>query len=226
MEPSSTCVACKHPIPDGASKCAKCGTMQNVWRFLPFGQNSLALVIALTSVIGLVGDRLYDRVAGEYSNIRMAPVASSQLGVTVLASNTGTRAGVLSGAELEVVGSWGNAIFDMNISGGATFVEAGDDVLVEFVLSDLRPLKELLDAYLDSISLPKENAEAYDCLISVEHVLYEDTLKLSPMASPNFEAPGAKASPETSFITRSLSCWDLGLPIRGVLLSPADNSSE
>lgn len=164
-EPGPVCIACKHPIPDGASKCSKCGSMQNAWRFLPFGQNSLALVIALVSVVGLVGERLYDLLKGEYTDIQMAPVATSPIGVTILASNSGTRAGVLSGAELEVVGSWGNAIFKMGASDSATFVEPGDDTLVEFVLSDQRSLPELLSAYLESIAVPEESAEAYDCLV-------------------------------------------------------------
>lgn len=225
-EPEPVCIACKHPIPEGASKCSKCGSMQNAWRFLPFGQNSLALIIALASVAGLVGERLYELVAGEYTDIRMAPVASSPLGVTILVSNSGTRAGVVSGAELEVVGSWGNAILDMNASMNAIFVEPGDDILVDFLFSDRRPVPELLSAYIESIDVPEENAEAYDCLISVEHVLYENTRELAPMTSSNVDVLGAKASPQMSFMTRSISCWELGLPERELSLSSVDNFDE
>lgn len=226
MDSASLCVACKLPVPEGASKCVKCGSFQNAWRFLPFGQTSLALVIALASVMGLVGERLYILVAGDYSDIRIATVASSQLGVTMLASNSGTRAGVISSAELELVGSWGNAIFDMDVTKRAAFIEPGEDILVEFTLTDKRPLPELLNGYLDTISASKKDAEVYDCVIIVKHILYEDTQDLAPMNRSYVSVPGAKTSPRSSFLTRSLFCWELGLQMTGLSLSPANETAD
>ena len=226
IDSKSVCVACKHSIPDGASKCAKCGIFQNAWRFLPFGQNSLALFIALASVIGLVGDQLYDLVAGEYTDIRMATVASNSLSVTMLASNSGTRAGVLSGAKLEIIGSWGNTIFDMSVADKAVFVEPGEDILVELSLTTQRSLSELLYVHFDNSSISKEDIEIYDCLIHVEHILYEDTLNLVPMNTSHVKVSGGRGSPRSSFLTRSLFCWELGLPEQGLSLSLVNETFE
>jgi hypothetical protein len=222
----TVCVACRHLIPEGASKCAKCDTLQSPWRFLSIGQNGLALVIALVSVIGVVGERLYNLAAGDYSDIRMAVVESDELGVTMLASNSGNRAGVLSGAQIEVVGSWGNALFDLDVAGKAVFVEPGKDLLVEF--KPLRPesLSVLLDEYLEEVPVSNKKAQVYDCLITVEHILYEDTQDLEPMNASSVDVPGAKGSPERSFLTRSLVCSELGLGRVAASLHPADETSE
>ena len=225
----AVCVACRAPIPEGASKCATCGTIQNASRFLSIGQTGLALIIALVSVIGVVGERLYNLAAGEYSDIRMAVVESDQQGVTMLASNTGNRAGVLTGAQVEVVGSWGNAIIDLDVVGQAVFVEPGDDLLVKFESEQRKTLPLILDEYLEELDdqlegtpISREDSQVFDCLIAVEHILYEDTQDLEPMNGSAVYVPSATGSTERSYLTRSLDCTELGLARIAAYLSVSE----
>jgi len=181
----SICIACKHQIPNGASKCSTCGEFQSPWRFLSIGQNTLALIIALVSVVGLAAERITGLVFGDHSDVRMAVVESDTYEVTLLASNSGNRAGVINGGELEVVGNWGNAIIDLDVEGGAIFVEPGKDVLVKFKPSVSKgsnapvPFSAPFESHLKEIEVPVKTVEIYDCLISIEHIRYEDTKRTS-----------------------------------------------
>jgi len=55
---SKTCVACASEIPGPAKKCVHCGGYQNWRRYVDFGNTSLALLIALLTVIGSLSDKL------------------------------------------------------------------------------------------------------------------------------------------------------------------------
>lgn len=50
---SKECMICCTPIPVRAKKCIRCGEYQDWRRFVPLGQNSLALLTALASVVTL-----------------------------------------------------------------------------------------------------------------------------------------------------------------------------
>ncbi len=209
----SVCVACRHQIPDGASKCSTCGTLQSTWRHLSIGQSTLALIVALVSVIGLAGEHLYSLVSGDYSDIRMAVVESNRFEVTMLASNSGNRAGIIYGGELEVVGNWGNAIIGLDVEGGAIFVEPGKDVLVKFKssLSESSdspvPFSVPLEDHLKELQVSIESAVISDCLISIEHILYEHTEHLEPMKEGGaVYDPSAKGAPKKSYLTRTFNC--------------------
>jgi ribulose-5-phosphate 4-epimerase/fuculose-1-phosphate aldolase/ribosomal protein L40E len=54
------CNTCASEIPIAASKCVKCGTYQNYRRYFEFGNSTIALLIALISVISLASKNLAD----------------------------------------------------------------------------------------------------------------------------------------------------------------------
>ena len=57
---SKPCVACASKIPASAIKCVKCGSYQNYRRYFEFGNTTIALLIALISVVSLAHKNISD----------------------------------------------------------------------------------------------------------------------------------------------------------------------
>lgn len=58
--PTKTCIVCANDIPTAAVKCTKCGSYQDFRRYFEFSNSTLALLIALISVIGLAHKNIQD----------------------------------------------------------------------------------------------------------------------------------------------------------------------
>jgi ribosomal protein L40E len=60
QDQTKNCKVCASEIPLAASKCVKCGSYQNYRRYFEFGNSTIALLIALISVISLASKDISD----------------------------------------------------------------------------------------------------------------------------------------------------------------------
>lgn len=102
------CVVCGEGIPSNAQKCRHCGSYQGWRRHLDFGNNAIALLIALISVSTLAVDT-FSRTFNAIFVDETLPSVSARIvdididSISVLYSNTGTTRAYLAGGALCVV---------------------------------------------------------------------------------------------------------------------------
>jgi hypothetical protein len=82
----------------GAKKCTKCDSFQDWRRYLPLGQNVLALLVALVSVVTLGVPVFKDAFKKDASDIKVNFQSAGPSTITLLASNTGMRSGGIGGS--------------------------------------------------------------------------------------------------------------------------------
>ena len=94
-QPQTECDTCREPIRADALKCIKCDSYRDWRRFLPASASTLALVIALISVISSLGPGILRMIEGERSALTVSYVAPMNDGILLLASNPGTRPAIV-----------------------------------------------------------------------------------------------------------------------------------
>ncbi|MCX7306874.1 MAG: hypothetical protein NTZ72_02550 [Afipia sp.] len=93
---SKPCVACASKIPASAIKCVKCGSYQNYRRYFEFGNTTIALLIALISVVSLahknISDLYRSLFVDPFEPIVVASVSSiERKKVSILFQNNGSN---------------------------------------------------------------------------------------------------------------------------------------
>lgn len=103
--PTKTCKICASEIPVGAIKCVKCGSFQNYRRYFDFGNTTIALLIALISVIGLAQKNISELYHAFFldplqPNIVANVEAANRFRLSILIQNSAANRIVLSGTAL------------------------------------------------------------------------------------------------------------------------------
>jgi predicted nucleic acid-binding Zn ribbon protein len=93
-KPDTTCPVCAHPMPAGARKCTECDEWQTFRRFVPASQTGLALVLALISIISIVGPP-FVRWMWPDSETHVYIVSGELKSLQAAISNTGRRPAIL-----------------------------------------------------------------------------------------------------------------------------------
>lgn len=86
------CSTCSSPIPITANKCIHCGSFQNWRKYLDFGNTSIALVLALITVIGVLSEKfinLYQEIFSKDISVIQTISRIDLEEVSVLFTNTG-----------------------------------------------------------------------------------------------------------------------------------------
>jgi hypothetical protein len=104
------CAVCKEPIQAGALKCIHCESYLD-WRgYLAVSQTTLALLIALISVVSSMVPPLVDWMSRHYSDIH-AEVRQPYLDrLEISVANTGNRPGMLVSVSLAALKADGNRV--------------------------------------------------------------------------------------------------------------------
>lgn len=119
------CLVCGKDIEDSAIKCVHCDSFQNWRRFFGTSQQViLSLLVALISVTTVAVPILIEELTPQKSAISITYLSSEVHLVSVLAVNTGTRPGVISGAALIIEGKK----YTINLIRGPVIIKPGDTV--------------------------------------------------------------------------------------------------
>lgn len=95
------CSTCFKQVPKGAKKCTHCGTFQNWRRYLDFGKNFLALMIAFISVITVLVTQLKSVSEKDVSNAYVEAFIMNSNGISLITSNTGNVPGFIKSCQLD-----------------------------------------------------------------------------------------------------------------------------
>jgi len=99
-EEFTPCPICRKPIPNGARKCTECDSYIDWRRFLGVGQTTLALLIALVSVISATVPRFYEWLSADYSELHAETRQVFREKLELFISNRGNQGGRLVSVSL------------------------------------------------------------------------------------------------------------------------------
>ena len=99
---TKSCVMCADSIPIAAKVCKHCEAYQDWRKWLSTSQATLALVVALVSVLGSAGPAMINAVRGENSQLTATYQSLVQGRALVIVVNTGSRPGSVANAELHI----------------------------------------------------------------------------------------------------------------------------
>ncbi len=94
------CAICKKPMPKGALKCTVCDEYQFVlsrW----MARFNLTGLLAVLPLLTLIYAFITERWEGQYSLISLGGLACASDGITVFATNSGNRQGLIESVEFE-----------------------------------------------------------------------------------------------------------------------------
>ncbi len=87
------CPVCRNTIPQGARKCTKCNSYLNWRRYLNVSETSLALVVALISVISVAAPNLNDWLTEDFSELHAETRQVYRESLELFISNRGNKTG-------------------------------------------------------------------------------------------------------------------------------------
>ncbi|VTU25005.1 hypothetical protein SRS16CHR_03572 [Variovorax sp. SRS16] len=132
---TAICPNCREPVDPRAKICKTCRSDLSWKRHLTISHTTLALLIALISVLGSLVPVIGDAMKPANSRFEITVVAAEQTPatLTLFVKNTGKKDGVIDGALLEIsnVGKLHAEILKSQFQSAATVVEAGKSKLVE-----------------------------------------------------------------------------------------------
>ena len=108
-----TCIACKKPIMKEATKCAHCGTRQDWRRYIGFSSTILALIVAFLSILTVAVPVIIKALEPRGASLHFAlgEYNGDPTSVYVIATNSGTKIGIIKAVFLEEVGSDKGPVF-------------------------------------------------------------------------------------------------------------------
>jgi hypothetical protein len=123
------CPVCREPIRKGAKKCIHCTPTIDWHRWLAISQTTLALLVALVSVVGATALRLSELLTRDYSDLGLNYRQVYRNGLEVEAWNQGNRNAQLMAAKLLAKTHDKKQLeLDLEVN-GAPPVAAGQEVL-------------------------------------------------------------------------------------------------
>lgn len=117
-EATKRCIQCAHEIPADAKKCKDCSSYQNWRRHLTLGQNLLTLVLAVLTVLGILGPFVLKLVERFQVTVVAHEIAGGSVPGQetierfVFFSNPGTKPAFVVSAKLRLVDEQGKALRD------------------------------------------------------------------------------------------------------------------
>jgi len=93
-KPDVLCPVCGHPMPAAGRKCTECDEWRGWRRFVPASQTGLSLMLALISIVSIVGP-LFIRWMWPHSETHVYIVTSDENELQAAVSNVGRRPAVL-----------------------------------------------------------------------------------------------------------------------------------
>jgi predicted nucleic acid-binding Zn ribbon protein len=140
--PKVPCPVCAEPISPAAKKCIHCESFLDARRHLHFSSTVLALLVALVSVVTTALPVVQKALTPDDSDLNLVFLPG---GLTVMATNSGTKAGIIE-AGLLLIGLAGSKMppYSMILAvagsdAGATFVPPGQSKRIRFESLDYSP---------------------------------------------------------------------------------------
>ena len=100
--PTKTCVMCAESIPIAARMCKHCDAYQDWRKWISTSQATLALVVALVSVLGSAGPTIVKAVRGENSQLTATYQSIIERRALFIVANAGSRPGSISNPVLQI----------------------------------------------------------------------------------------------------------------------------
>jgi hypothetical protein len=113
------CKVCREPIIRGARKCTHCDSLLD-WRgWLGISETTLALLVALVTVVAATAPRIVELFTPRYSDLRVSMRQISYQNIEVVASNQGHKNSQFLSASISAKTQDGNSIepIDLQING-------------------------------------------------------------------------------------------------------------
>lgn len=95
--PQRECISCHELIKQEASICPHCGGFQNWQRHFVYWNLTIALLVALVSVVSMGIPLILQAIKPDNSELSIAFVPRADVMVSIIASNKGTRLAVMDG---------------------------------------------------------------------------------------------------------------------------------
>jgi len=92
---TQVCKQCRQAIPDAASRCYHCGSVQDWRSWLSLSNTSLALIIALISILSVSINQIRGLIASDQPDIKMILEEAVEDEATFIARNEGLMGGVV-----------------------------------------------------------------------------------------------------------------------------------
>lgn len=180
------CPVCAEPMKRTAIKCVKCGSYRSRFRrLLDFTNTTLALLLALLSVSGIVVPVILDSISIKEDSIHISIVGVTHdgAGLDLLVINSGESPGAIKSVALlppeNIVMATGDPVWDL-ISADERVVSAGQTRQMQFsgneyVLPGVARIGESFDRYRVEVIVLRhdstEEIERYDLDLSASKIV-------------------------------------------------------
>jgi hypothetical protein len=104
------CRVCRESILQGAKKCIHCGSMLDWRRWLGLSETTLALLVALVTVVAATAPRIVELLTPRYSDLRLSVRQISYQNIELVAWNQGHKNSQLLSAKISAKAPDGNRI--------------------------------------------------------------------------------------------------------------------
>ena len=102
---SAECPICRWPMHPRAKYCLKCKTYQGWRKILGLGVTVPSLILGILSVLAVLGPRVHGVLTRHRSDISFVSYTVGPKSLTVVITNTGTRAGFIESGTLRIQGA-------------------------------------------------------------------------------------------------------------------------
>lgn len=213
---SRKCVACAFEIPEEARKCVRCGTRQDWRRHLDFGNTSLALLIALLTLLTALPNtiaaivQLSDNLFRPSSILRIIEINSDTLSVYV--ANRGRHALLIDGAECMLAFPESSSFFKRYLHARGTSAPIWP--------TETEAINHIIVAYEAAPRVIEPGASSsYDLQFQHSFVAVEDTFGEDPAVSACVFDLGAETTLEKQNIQLATppTGWFLGFGLKNLI---------
>jgi len=129
------CPVCRESIKPGAKKCIRCTSALDWRRWLGVSETTLALLVALISVVGSTGPRIVELLTPRYSDLRLVLRPPVYQNLQLDAWNKGNKPSYLVSASISAKLKDGSSVAPIYLNNlGPPAVQAGQEVLFSFGL--------------------------------------------------------------------------------------------
>jgi hypothetical protein len=127
------CAVCRESIKQGAKKCIRCGSALDWRRWLGVSETTLALLVALISVIGSTGPRIIELFTYKHSDLRLVLRPTDYQHLQLDAWNQGNTTSHVISASVSAKTKDGTQIKASQLNTlGSPAVQAGQEILLGF----------------------------------------------------------------------------------------------
>lgn len=166
--PGRLCRECKQPIPDNAVKCHHCSSHQDWRRFLGLGSTVAAFVLTLLSIWAVPS--VYSLFQAQTADLHFSVIGGDDYKISLMLSNSGNRAAVLTGIELNSrLKNGGVATYFLRSDRDHQLIEPGKSWIVDAGNGEVIP------KYIERImqmALRERKISAPECSLDIHFVQF------------------------------------------------------